>query len=343
MKRAGAALVMAWVLGATPSFAQTYPAIMTITAKEVEVRSGPTTSFHPTIKLKAGDRVMVRHPSKDQPTWLAIVPPQGSFSWINAKNVRQLDGKSGFAIGDPTEQITLLPGSSLVSAAPNAVSWVKVKPGYQFAILGAPLTNDGNTWLPITPHPEEDRFIPADAVLGGGNSGIVPVGASNPTTLITQANQAYVNGNLEQAKALYKEAAERTSDYEQKSYCYSRLASLNKNNWTTTQPGNPSNTNGPPAQLASRTNPVQDNPATQLPASWSKWGILRSTAFDKDGQPMYVLESDRGQPLLYVTTAPGFSLRGYLGKMVAVYGPTNYNNQIRAYYLTATHVAENNR
>ena len=61
---------------------------MVIVIPEVEVRSGPTLEYYPTSKLYYGSKVIVLRESK-QPGWLAIKPPPGSFSWINAKFVKK--------------------------------------------------------------------------------------------------------------------------------------------------------------------------------------------------------------------------------------------------------------
>src|SRR5436190_12691240 len=62
-----------------------YPAEMTIVVPEVEVRSSPTTKYYATSKLRQGDRVLVLKDCKEQPGWLVIKPPPGSFSWVRAK------------------------------------------------------------------------------------------------------------------------------------------------------------------------------------------------------------------------------------------------------------------
>src|ERR1700720_889755 len=74
------------LVSAMPAFAQTYSA--TILQKEVEVRSGPSTTCFATSKLNQNDKVLVLRESKEAEGWLEIVPPAGSFSWIKAKYVQ---------------------------------------------------------------------------------------------------------------------------------------------------------------------------------------------------------------------------------------------------------------
>ncbi len=87
------------------------------------------------------------------------------------------------------------------------------------------------------------------------------------------------------------------------------------------------------------TGPAQPTPQFN-PSQWSVYGQLRRTAFQKEGQPMYVLENRQGQALLYVTARPGFTLNPYLGKTLSMYGPISYQSDdyMRRYYMTATSV-----
>ena len=134
----------------------------TITAPEVEVRSGPSPKFYPTTKLHQGDRVrIVEHKEGD---WLAIEPPAGSFSWINQ---RMIDFKEG----SPTALVMasdtpVLIGSTLTNEEPSVQALVKLQRGTQLVILSRRMAykSDSSAWLPIQPTPQEVRYIPASAV-----------------------------------------------------------------------------------------------------------------------------------------------------------------------------------
>src|SRR5436190_15812659 len=101
--------------------AQTLPAEMTVTVSEVEVRSGPTKEYYPTGKLRFGDRVLVVRESKDQPGWLAVRPPHGSFSWINARFVKETRGDphTGYVETEGNVAVAVRPGSSITNRAPD--------------------------------------------------------------------------------------------------------------------------------------------------------------------------------------------------------------------------------
>ena len=347
--------LMACVLLVAPAAAsaQTFPAEMTVTANEAEVRSGPTKEYYATSKLRYGDHVLVLRESKDQPGWLAIRPPQGSFSWINARFVKQVKGDQhlGYVETDGNVDVPVRPGSSLTNRPPDVES-VKVQPGTLVTILDRPVTADGISWLPIAPPPTEVRFIPNESVrpvqLANNNQSFNGPQAANVNgnPLIAQAEQAVQAGNLDKAKQLYKQAAEGTEDLNQKIYCYNRLVSL-QTPWSPGQsPGHPQqaaqgNTSG---TVIGQTTSFSRTPAPQVinyPPQWSTYGVLRRAAFEKDGQPMYVLEGGRGQVLLYVTSPAGTSLRDYVGRTVALYGSITYRSDdaIRTHFMTASHVA----
>jgi len=328
---------------------------MTITLPDVEVRSGPTKEYYATGRLRYGDRVLVLRESKDQPGWLAIRPPQGSFSWINAKFVKQVDARTGYVESDGNAPVPVRPGSSLVNKAPDVES-VKIPSGSIVTILDKGMNSEGATWLPIVPPPSEARFIPGDSVVrqvasGNNNANFNGPAAAgyNSNPWIAQAEQALQAGQLDRAKQLYKDAYDRTADVSQKNYAYNRLTSLNQNQWTPGRPDNPVQGIQPtmvrPAtgQVASLqgTPPTPGVQAMTYPPQWSQWGILRKAPFEKDGQQVYVLENRQGQALLYAVSDPGKSLRDYIGRPVALYGPLTYraDDYLRTHFMTASHVA----
>lgn len=292
-----------------PAWAQGYPAEMIITVPEVDVRSGPTKEYYATGKLRYGERVVVLRESKDQPGWLAIKPPAGSFSWINAKAVKQVDARTGYVESEGNAQVAVRPGSSIVNKAPDVES-VKIPSGSIVTILDREVNAEGNTWLPIQPPPTEVRFIPGDAVQSRqlANNNL----ASNNLPSNNTANMSGL-------------AAVPTRPTAQSPW----------------NPVSPQQKGQVQAQPASFTN---NNLAPQIqsyPAQWSQYGILRKAPFEKDGKPVYVLENRQGQRLLYATCQPGMTLRDYVGRTVSLYGPITYRSDdtLRAHVLIATHVA----
>lgn len=48
---------------------------------------------------------------------------------------------------------------------------------------------------------------------------------------------------------------------------------------------------------------------------------------------------DKGGRLLYVTSTPGTSLRGYVDQTVCLYGAISYRADARTYHMVASHIA----
>jgi hypothetical protein len=344
-------LVLPW-----PVQGQTYPAETVVTAPEVLVRSGKSDHFYETIKLRQGDKVVVLYEVKDQPGWLAIKPPAGSFSWINGKYVKQIDGRLGY-VDTEAGPVSVLPGSSLVDKEPSVES-MKIERGTIVQIVDQPRSVGADTWLPIAPHPSEVRFLKADAVRMPSQQIAATTRPnwtlSNKTApndpLITEGEQALRAGNVELAKQKFKEAADRTSDPLAKAYANNRLVSLSQGS---TMPGHPSQQGSNPLVVRPVNNatstslspvgppPTPGAPMTTSAPKWSAYGILRATPVQADGLQLYRLETAQGQPLAYVSTSAGKTLRDYVGRTICVYGPTVYrgDNALRMEYIVASHVA----
>jgi hypothetical protein len=279
-----------------------YPARMSIVAPNgVEVRSGPSLEYLPTSGLKHLDSVIVLRESQKQPGWLEIVPPAGSFSWIDGRHVMQF-GREGIVSVEGGGEAGVLAGSSLVNKEPN-VENAKVSSGTIVLLLqDRPMDANNRKWWPIKPPEREVRFIPKEAVLPPQASSVTPPNWSRPTA----------NGSTDWRVP-------------------GQLIGSPANPGT----GTPASFNQQPKDWSPY------NGVSSQPPQWSQWGKLRRTAFEKDGQWMYVLEDRQGRPMLYVTTTPGTTLQGYAEKTVCLYGTISYrsDNYQRTYYMVASHVA----
>ncbi len=279
-----------------------YPAELTVTAPEVEVRSGPTLAYYPTNTLRYNDRVVVLRESEQEKGWLAIKPPQGSFSWINQKYIKQTDPRTGIVILDGA---MLRPGSSVSNKAPDVES-CKVPVGSIVTIIGPSKTaSDGVIWLPINPWPTEVRYIDAvQARLANNNN----------------SNSANINGIL----------ASRTQSPWTPAQAPGNPAQMAQGNpWPAqTASYSPGQNSAAPQKIF-------------YPPQWTQWGTLRRAVADKDGQPTYMLEDARGKLILYVTCQPGFTLRDFVGRNVTLYGSISYRSDdyARTHVMTATTLA----
>jgi hypothetical protein len=292
---------------ASPGLAQTYPAQASIIVPKVEVRSGPTDVYSVTSELRQGETVTVVRACKDQPGWLEIKPPKGSFCWINAKQVKQVSSLEAVVLGEDSNFVAkALVGSNVVREKPKVEAKVGFHAGTILHIVDQPLSEGGETWLPVQPDLRDVRYIPASAI------------AAPPTATVSATASWAVNSQA-----------------------------------TTPIPGHPSgattdgkSTSGSttafsPTPAAPAAPATPNPPATTYAKQWTTYGTLQPTTFTKDGQPMYVLVGPQGQPLVYVTTTAGHSLKGYLNRTISVYGPSVYrpDDYIRTPYVVATHVA----
>lgn len=342
--------LMALLTSTMPGVAQTYPAKAPVVLAEVEVRSGPTKNFYPTSKLYRNQEVIVLGESKEAPGWLEIVPPAGSFSWINSKYVKQVDGRLGYVEADAARPIPVLPGSTLVNQQPQRES-MKLTAGTCVVIVDRPLKVENDTWLPIQPHPSERRYLPVEAVRA-----VQPVTPTMSTTpawnlmpggfaannFIADAEEAIKNNDINRARYLLQQVANNSTDQNQKQYAINRLAALPQ--VPVSAPIQTASNPGDTRTAFSPTNPVPglNNLVTLEAAKWSTYGRLRDLKITReDGQPIYALEDTQGRVLTYISNDPGKSLQTYLGRTIAVYGPTVYsaNSAVRLQYMLATHVA----
>lgn len=225
--------------------AESVPYDATVKVPEVEVRSGPSNKFYPTIKLRQGDKVRVIE--EKEGGWLAIKPPEGSFSWIPTKLINHT-GLSGVVLAPNTE---VMAGSSLSNERPNA-KVASLDRGTQVVILDNRHTyaEDGSGWLPIMPTAKELRYLPADAVnvpapvqttasappaAKAAESNVPAALSADP--LWTQAEQAERAGNRAEAARLILELAKKTPVHEQQMFLYNKHHHLLQGTPSSVPPG----------------------------------------------------------------------------------------------------------
>ena len=351
----------------TPS-AVIQPTIMTVTAQQADVFSGPAANYYVTSRLRSGERIVVLGESTRQPGWLEIMPPVGSFSWIDARYVKTVPGIDKIGIvdtGDPKGIVAVRPGSSVVGTEPN-VEIAQVVRGTQVVLLDRPTPGNGTSWYPIAPTAAERRFIPADAVRGGtyasngyGGNPYTPTGYQNSgypqnqnaaasaaaaataysfVALSQQGDQAFSAGNNTRAYQLYTEALGQTNDPAWQQYLRGQIAKVT--------PQNPASNWSPPgAPMVPTSLPGAGSSLSTPPVGvlgqkqWSSWGTLRSTAIkEPNGQLVYVLEGlEPGASPLYVTAAPGLILHDHVGEVLCLFGTISYRSDeyIRMNYMVA--------
>jgi hypothetical protein len=351
-----------------PGQAQSPPDVRTITLREVQVRSGPNDKFYPTSKLVYGDKVeVVTGPAgSQQPGWLAIKPPRGSFSWINKRFVQESDKdtKIGIVVTDENTPVPVLVGSSETKEQPSKEG-TRAKRGSQVILLGTPNYTDNGVWLPIQPQPGEVRYIPESAVQPSTLAPPMASGYINPTAPrtsgapgtpvvapVTAAGAADPNEDL---RRILQQRASAETDPARRQKILDLLASLPAPSAGVQLPGHPGNVvataniGGPGAagtmSLYATANGAAAQPSiTGTAAHWTDfYGELRRTAFrETDGRQVYALVDAQGRSRMYAVALPNFSLDTYVGRRVALYGPVAYHQDdpcLRADIMTVSHVA----
>jgi hypothetical protein len=110
-----------------------FPQSAQITGTDVNIRSGPGTSYYRCGKLKAGDTVTVVDVLHN--AWAKIVPPEGSYSWISKTYVElnPSNPKVGVLTGD---DVRVWAGSDFVEPLHSHSQQVKLYKGDLVELLG---------------------------------------------------------------------------------------------------------------------------------------------------------------------------------------------------------------
>ncbi len=265
-----------------PISAQTVLYRATVKVPVTRVRSGASAdpAYYDTAELKQGQFVDVLR--EVEGGWMAIVPPSGSFSWVNARDLRQI-GPNQWTVNVAEPGTTdVLVGSTLNQNEPTVIG-DRLQRGSQVTVLGPAQVHNNATWLPIYPTLQEVRYVSADVVARQalpaiGAVAVVP-GAANwdsgkslPTTLpkvVTSAAPANeIDGLVQQARLRETERnwAEAAQIYDQvgelstanpvaaKQYRDRASWDLQQGGLTTVQPQTPTQlSNGDAYQLCLRT------------------------------------------------------------------------------------------
>ena len=126
-----------------------------ISGERASVSAGPGRRFYVTDHLPRGSQVEVYR--EDDAGWLAIRPPEGSFSWVPAEHVERMDGDVG-KIKSATESWI---GTSIEQVKEHEHQ-VSLKPGELVQVLAEKTIGAGDdeaTWLKIAPPAGEFRYI----------------------------------------------------------------------------------------------------------------------------------------------------------------------------------------
>lgn len=133
----------AQAIGQTPGF----PWEGEVSGSNVYVRSGAGANWYPTMKLNAGDRILVLG---DKFGWYQITPPQGSFSYIDMAMVER---KPGDKVGTVKQDKVYVRAGSAIEQRKSATQVVLNK-GSTVEILG-----EAQGFFKIAPPPGATLYI----------------------------------------------------------------------------------------------------------------------------------------------------------------------------------------
>jgi hypothetical protein len=367
----GAVVLLLLVAGL--SQAQVGRDIRFVTVEMAEVRAKPSDKpeIYVTNRLRRGQPVEVV--GEEEGGWLAIRPPEGSFSYINTRFLRhlspdmpnhvvQLDGVS----------VEVLIGSEVVHDRRPTIVGAKLEKGTQVVSRGVPKTDQDGTWMPIEPPARERRYLRASQVAkkmpepvaaAPAHSTFTPT-ATNPlrasapsanvpqvpAQLYQQAQQADRAGQVTEAIRLYALTASEAAQSQP------ALATLALQRAQYLQSGYQRYGAAPPA--AASTSVVQIGPSGAArpvsssftastpparagsPSSWMRYrGVVRRAGRVVEGQVTYALD-DPGtrRPLLYATGSGALRLDAHLHQVVELWGYTVYRGDLKNNLMTVVRV-----
>ena len=140
-----------------------FPYSAVVLDDDTSVQSGPETDFYATVRLSKGTEVEVYR--VDNGHWLAIRPPQDSFSWVAAEHIElTASGTKGRVINTPAKTRV---GSEFSDI--HDVEYISLNKGEILELLGTKMLTDEETgverrWFKVAPPSGEFRWIHADSV-----------------------------------------------------------------------------------------------------------------------------------------------------------------------------------
>ena len=171
---------------------------------EVRCKPGTEPAIYVTQRLHRGDVVQVVEKSPDG--WVQIVPPQGSYSWVDTQFLARPSGTqpTWTVTVNGGVQVPVLVGTPYKAGKPDVVGSQLMR-GAQVVAVGEPRVSEAGdgTWLPILPPAGEHRYLRATDIgapsVGAATTGVTAAhsgSAANPgaAPLPTDNGDVHVGG-----------------------------------------------------------------------------------------------------------------------------------------------------
>lgn len=262
----------------------------------LEVLVEPDDSGYASGELRRGDRVSVV--SGGKLGWLAIVPPNGSFDWVDASTIRAEKDGRGVVEADQAPVRSgadgaRMPGPPLPSLAKGATVHLLDRPPLKLG-TGA----KARSWRAIAPLEGEVRYVR----LGGVR--LDPRATSKSDDPRVQPVQIDRGGSG-------VEASEAISKFEQ---------ALRRSRAIDSQ--------------VDETRRTLSIARTSTERGYDARGMLQASSRKVDGQKVHALIGPEGTPVAYLSIPPGIPASRLLTRKVGVRGEVHFNESLGARLIT---------
>ncbi len=170
---------------------------MPIGIDSAPILASPSHESYKTGTLPRGDEVEIYFRNADG--FCAIRPPQGSFSWINAKFVDEANPSTGIVRSASQKAVPSRVGGP--SPASSSIVQVGLKDGQKIKLYGQKTLEDGSAWYQIAPPRGEFRWIHESSLVPTGAIAHLPSKLTSRTEYYEHFNELR-DGNSESSKEL---------------------------------------------------------------------------------------------------------------------------------------------
>jgi hypothetical protein len=246
-------------------------------------------------ELRRGDRVSAV--SGGKPGWLAIVPPEGSFDWVDASTIRAGDD----GLGKVTADQALIRSGADGARMPGPPRPPLPK-GATVRLLDRPPLRLGTgakarTWRAIAPVEGEVRYVRLDGV----RLDPLATSAKSDDPLVRPSQVDRGGGSTSEAISKFEEALRRSRAIDHQVDETKRTLNLAR---TTTE------------------------------RNYDARGMLQASSRKVEGQKVHALIGPEGAPIAYLAIPPGISASRLLTRKVGVRGDVHFNESLGARLIT---------